>query len=72
MSANELVPSLMFMTIVVTLLLAVGAFAYFLRKRRNRELAARAFEGDAGKPPIDATGAPTRSRVVDAPEREQA
>jgi NADH:ubiquinone oxidoreductase subunit 3 (subunit A) len=70
MSANELVPSLMFMTLIATLLIAVGAFAYFLRKRRNRELAVRAFEGDAGKPPIDSAGA-TRSRVVDSPERER-
>ncbi|KAA2236327.1 hypothetical protein [Salinarimonas soli] len=56
MTANQLVPSLMFMTIAVTLLFAIVAFGWFLRKRRNRDLAARAFEGDAGRPPIDAQG----------------
>lgn len=46
MTANELVPSLMFMTIGVTLLIAILAFAWFLRKRRNRQLAEHAFKGD--------------------------
>ncbi len=46
MSTTELVPSLMFMTIAATLLMAIVAFAWFLRKRRNRDLASRAFNGD--------------------------
>lgn len=46
MNSEQLVPSLMFMTIAATLVIAIVAFAWFLRKRRNRELAARAFNGD--------------------------
>ncbi len=66
MTSNELVPSLMFMTIAATLLIAIAAFAWFLRKRRNRALAARAFEGDEGRPPID-----DRGRPLETPMRER-
>jgi hypothetical protein len=43
---NEFVPSLMFMTLGAVLLIAIVAFGWFLRKRRNRDLATRAFQGD--------------------------
>ena len=46
MSWSDLVPSLMFMTIGLVLLYAIWQFAMFLRKRRNREIAAHAFTGD--------------------------
>lgn len=46
MNSEHLVPTLMIVTLVVVLILAVVQFGYFLRKRRNRDLAKRAFEGD--------------------------
>lgn len=46
MATDQLVPSLMFMTILAVLIAAIVAFGFFLRKRRNRELASRAFNGD--------------------------
>ncbi|QMW23615.1 hypothetical protein [Sandaracinobacteroides saxicola] len=41
MTSNEMVPSLMFMTLIAVLLLAVGALAWFWRKRANRNPVAR-------------------------------
>lgn len=46
MSADEVVPSLMFFTLGAVLLIAVGAFVYFLRKRSNRDATARALGVD--------------------------
>ena len=46
MNSEQLVPTLMLVTLVAVLLLAIVQFAFFLRKRRNRELAKKAFEGD--------------------------
>lgn len=45
MAWNELMPSLMFMTLGAVLLLAIVQFVLFLRKRRNRAIAARALGG---------------------------
>jgi hypothetical protein len=56
MSWSDLVPSLMFMTIGLVLLYAIWQFAMFLRKRRNREIAAHAFTGDPAADP----GSPQR------------
>lgn len=46
MNADQLTPSLMLFTLVAVLVIAIGSFAWFLRKRHNRELAVKAFEGD--------------------------
>lgn len=46
MDSQQLVPSLMLFTLGAVFLIAVGSFAWFLRKRRNRQLAVKAFEGD--------------------------
>lgn len=46
MNTDQLTPSLMLFTLVAVLVIAIGSFAWFLRKRRNRELATKAFEGD--------------------------
>lgn len=46
MNSEQLVPTLMLITLVIVLVLAVLQFGFFLRKRRNRDLAKKAFEGD--------------------------
>jgi LPXTG-motif cell wall-anchored protein len=46
MNVEQLLPSLNLMTLIAGLLIAVGAFAFFLRKRRNRAIASHAFSGD--------------------------
>lgn len=46
MNSDQLIPTLMIATLVIVLVLAVVQFGYFLRKRRNRDLAKQAFEGD--------------------------
>lgn len=46
MTWAELVPSLALGTIGIVLLLAIGQFALFLRKERNRKAAVHAFKGD--------------------------
>lgn len=38
------IPSLMFFTLIAALVIGVGAFAYFLRKRSNRAAAERALD----------------------------
>lgn len=50
MNSEQLVPILMLVTLVLVLVLAVVQFGFFLRKRRNRELAKKAFEGDQKTP----------------------
>lgn len=42
MDSTTLLPSLSLMTLVVVLLILIGSFAYFLRRRRNRDAASRA------------------------------
>ena len=42
MDSATLLPSLSLVTIVAVLVVLVGSFAYFLRKRRNRDAASRA------------------------------
>ncbi len=69
MTTSELVPSLMFMTIAAALLIGIAAFAWFLRKRRNRTIAAHAFSDDERTPDEAARGV-GRARVSDAPARE--
>ncbi len=44
--AGEPVSSLMFFTLGIVLLLAIGSFVWFLRKRSNREAAERALDPD--------------------------
>ena len=46
MNSEQLVPTLMIVTLVIVLVLAIVQFGFFLRKRRNRDLAKRAFKGD--------------------------
>lgn len=46
MNSEQLVPTLMLVTLVIVLVLAIIQFGFFLRKRRNRDLAKKAFEGD--------------------------
>ncbi len=36
MSTSQIIPSLFLFTLIATLMIAVGAYAYFLRKRSNR------------------------------------
>jgi len=50
MQTNELLPSLNLMTLIAVLLIAIVAFALFLRKRRNRNAAVRAFYGSDAAP----------------------
>ena len=50
MQTNELLPSLNLMTLIAVLLIAIVAFALFLRKRRNRNAAVRAFYGPDAAP----------------------
>jgi hypothetical protein len=45
MNAEQLVPSLMFMTLGAVLVIGIVVFLSFLRKRRNREAASLAFSG---------------------------
>jgi|tagenome__1003787_1003787.scaffolds.fasta_scaffold20185812_1 hypothetical protein len=44
--SNTAIPSLMLFTLIGALVVALGAFAYFLRKRSNRAAASRAFSSD--------------------------
>ncbi len=50
MQTENLLPSLNLMTLVAVLLVAIIAFAMFLRKRRNRNAATRAFYGSDAAP----------------------
>lgn len=51
MSGSEMVPSLMFGTFGIVLVVAVGALVWFLRKRSNRDAYKRVtgIDEDAGK-----------------------
>ncbi len=51
MSGSELVPILMFGTLGIALLAAIGALVWFLRKRSNRDAYKRAtgIDEDAGR-----------------------
>lgn len=51
MNGNEMVPSLMFGTFGIVLLVAIGGLVWFLRKRSNRDAYKRAtgIDEDAGK-----------------------
>lgn len=42
MDTSSLLPSLSLMTLVAVLVILIGMFAYFLRKRRNRDAASHA------------------------------
>ena len=42
MDTSSLLPSLSLLTLVAVLLLLIGSFVYFLRKRRNRAAASHA------------------------------
>lgn len=46
MAADEMSGWLMFMTFGVVLAIAIGGFAWFLRRRSNREAAKEAFDLD--------------------------
>lgn len=46
MAADEMSGWLMFMTLGLVLLFAIGSFAWFLRRRSNREAAKEAFDMD--------------------------
>lgn len=50
LSTDQAIPSLMFFTLGAVLLIAVGAFVYFLRKRSNREATERALGMDETRP----------------------
>lgn len=49
MDNATLLPSLNLVTLISVLALLIGSFVYFLRKRRNREAAARALSIDDPK-----------------------
>ncbi len=51
MTGNELVPTLMFGTLGIVLIAAIGALVWFLRKRSNRDAYKRAtgIDEDAGR-----------------------
>ena len=42
MDSATLLPSLSLMTLVAVLLILIGSFVYFLRRRRNRDAASHA------------------------------
>lgn len=48
METEQVTPTLMLFTLIAVVVIAAGSFLWFLRKRENRELAARAFEGGTG------------------------
>lgn len=50
MDTSSLLPSLSLITLLAVLLLLIGSFVYFLRKRRNRDAASHAL-GIDDKPP---------------------
>lgn len=55
MTGNDMVPTLMFGTLGITLIAAIGALLWFLRKRSNRNAYKRAtgIDEDAGQRPED-------------------
>lgn len=55
MTENEMVPTLMFGTFAIVLVVAIGALVWFLRKRSNRDAYKRAtgIDEDAGQGPSD-------------------
>ena len=55
MTGNEMVPTLMFGTFAIVLVVAIGALVWFLRKRSNRDAYKRAtgIDEDAGQGPSD-------------------
>jgi hypothetical protein len=55
MTSEQLVPLLMFMTLAAVLVLAVIQLMAFLKKRRNRNAATRAFYGSDAAPSDEAS-----------------
>jgi hypothetical protein len=54
MTTEQVVPLLMFMTLGLVFLAGAIQLMAFLRKRRNRDAAVRAFAGSDAAPPDDA------------------
>jgi hypothetical protein len=55
LSGNEMVPTLMFGTFGIVLVVAIGALLWFLRKRSNRDAYKRGtgIDEKAGQRPVD-------------------
>jgi uncharacterized membrane protein YqiK len=60
MQTNELLPSLSLMTLIAVLVIAVIGLLLFLRKRRNRNAAVRAFYGSEAAPSDEESKRKTR------------
>jgi hypothetical protein len=57
MHADNPISGLMFFTLAATVFIIAGAFIYFLRSRTNREIAARALEGNGSRAGAAPSGA---------------